>query len=116
MANQKERMKAIIAKDVRDILQFELKGNFGFLTVSDVDVTDDFSYVRIYVSFFNNQEDNFKKLEKTKGYVRSSLCKKIDLRRAPDIAFILDRGFSNEKKIEDILNKEKEAIEALKKM
>ena len=33
MANQQKRIKALIDKNIRDILQFELKNEVGFLTV-----------------------------------------------------------------------------------
>jgi ribosome-binding factor A len=115
MANQKERIKAVIAKDIRDILLYEIKNEIGFVTVTSVDVSDDFSYARVYVSFLSDPDLNFKKLEAAKGYVRSSLAKKIDLRRAPDIGFFIDRGYENEAKIDKLLKKEDEELSKIKK-
>ncbi len=115
MANQQKRIKAVIDKNIRDILLFELKNEVGFLTVTKVDVTDDYSYVRIYVSFFDHPNENFKKLCKAKGFVKSSLAKKISLRRSPEIEFILDDGYFKEKHLDEILNKEKIELEELKK-
>lgn len=113
MSNQKERIKAAIDKDIREILQFEITNNCGFFTVSRIDVTDDLSYVRVYVSFFEHPQDNFEKLQKTKGFVRSSLAKKLNLRRSPDIGFILDDGFFKEKRIEDILKQNKDDADTI---
>ena len=115
MANQQKRIKALIDKNIRDILQFELKNEVGFLTVTSVDVSDDYSFVRIYVSFFTNPNENFKKLSRAKGFVKSSLAKKISLRRSPEIQFILDDGFFKEQRIEKILKKEEEELKEIKK-
>ena len=35
MANQQKRIKALIDKNIRDILQFELKNEVGFLTFTN---------------------------------------------------------------------------------
>ena len=115
MANQQKRIKALIDKNIRDILQFELKNEVGFLTVTSVDVSDDYSFVRIYVSFFTNPNENFKKLCRAKGFVKSSLAKKISLRRSPEIQFILDDGFFKEQRIEKILKQEEQELKEIKK-
>lgn len=115
MANRQVRIKMIIDKNIRDILLKESKNsNIGFITVSNVDVSSDYSYVKVYVSFYFNHEENFNKLLKIKGLVRSLLAKKIKLRRAPEIEFILDRGFATEDKITDLLKKEEEELKNMK--
>ncbi len=115
MANQQKRIKALIDKNIRDILQFELKNEVGLLTVTSVEVSDDYSYVKVFVSFFTNPNDNFKKLCRAKGFVKSSLAKKISLRRSPEIQFILDDGFFKEQRIEKILKKEEQELKDIKK-
>lgn len=116
MANRNKRIQTVIAKDVRDILQFEIRNeNIGFLTVTDVDVSSDYSYVKIFVSFIQDEGKNFEKLCKTKGFVRSSLAKKINLRRTPEIEFVLDRGYSYESRIDQLLKKETKTLEDIKK-
>lgn len=116
MANRQERIKTVIGKDIREILQFELKNeNIGFLTVTNIDVSNDYSYVRIYVSFILDDDKNFAKLEKQRGYVKSLLAKKLNLRRTPEIQFILDKGYEYEDRISNILNKENEELNKIKK-
>ena len=56
MANKNERLKAIIGKDIKDICEFELKNeNIGFFTITDVVVSDDHSYAKVYVSFLRRK-------------------------------------------------------------
>ena len=45
-------------------------------------------------------------LEKSKGFIRSALAKRLDTRRVPEINFVLDEGFK-EAKITELLNKDK---------
>ena len=60
-------------------------------------------------------DENFKKLSRAKGFVKSSLAKKISLRRSPEIQFILDDGFFKEQRIEKILKQEEEELKEIKK-
>lgn len=108
MVNQKERIKADIQKDIREIIQFEMKNeNIGFLTITEIDVNSDLSYVKIYVSFLNHQKENFEKLARKKGFVKSSLAKRLKIRRAPEIVFELDNGYLEEEKISKLLEENK---------
>ena len=50
MSVKQERVAQIILKDVTDIIQFSLKDpSVGFVTITDVQVTNDYSYATIYV-------------------------------------------------------------------
>ncbi len=116
MSNNNERLIADISKAIREIVQYEIKNEtIGFLTITDVKVSSDRSYAKVYVSFFNNGEKNIEKLNKLKGYVRSSLAKKIHTRRVPEITFVLDDSFFKATKVEEAILKDEEDIENMKK-
>ncbi len=116
MSNNKERLAAEISKDLKEIVQFEIKNeNIGFLTITDVVVSSDHSYAKVFVSFFNNQEKNLEKLNRTKGFVRSALSKRLKTRRVPEIEFVLDNSFLNGLKVEQALEKEAEELKKNKK-
>lgn len=116
MSNNNERIIADISKAIREIVQYEIKNEtIGFLTITDVKVSSDRSYAKVYVSFFNNGEKNIEKLNKLKGYVRSSLSKKIHTRRVPEISFVLDDSFFKAEKVEQAILKDEEDIENMKK-
>ena len=67
MSNNNERIIADISKAIREIVQYEIKNEtIGFLTITDVKVSNDRSYAKVYVSFFNNGEKNIEKLNKLK--------------------------------------------------
>lgn len=118
MADRTQRIQSIIGKNISEIIQFELKNpRIGFCTVSEVKVSNDFSYAKVYVSFLGAKypKQNLEELNKTKGYVRSSLAKKLDIRKTPEITFYLDESFSKVDRLDEILKKEQEQIDKMKR-
>ena len=118
MADRTQRIQSIIGKNISEIIQFELRNpKKGFCTVSEVWVSSDFSYARVYVTFLGSKypKQNLEELNKCRGYVRSSLAKKIDIRKTPEITFYLDETYEKVNRLDEILKKESEQIEKMKK-
>lgn len=110
MANKEERIATLIRKNLAEIIQFELKNpHLGFVTIPDVWVSKDISYAKVYVSFINEKdiEEGLEVLNHSKGFIRSSLAKKMDTRRIPEISFVLDEGYKKEERINELLKKAK---------
>ena len=108
MANKQERIATLIRKNIAEIIQFELKNpHLGFLSIPEVKVSKDFSYAKIYVSFFREEDEKMgmEVLEHSKGFIRSSLAKKMDTRRCPELSFVLDDGYKKEERINELLSK-----------
>ena len=108
MANKQERIATLIRKNIAEIIQFELKNpHLGFVSIPEVKVSKDFSYAKIYVSFINEKDENegIEVLEHSKGFIRSSLAKKMDTRRCPELSFALDDGYKREERISELLGK-----------
>ena len=111
-----EKTKSLIARAVRDIVSYEIKNeNVGFMTITDVEVSSDHSYCKMYVSFLNNAKNSIETLNRARGFVRSSLAKKLNFRRVPEIMFVLDDSYEKQARLESLLNKEKEEIDTLNK-
>ncbi len=118
MADRTQRIQSIIGKNISEIIQFELKNpRIGFCTVSEVWVSSDFSYARVYVTFLGAKypKQNLEELNKTRGYVRSSLAKKIDIRKTPEITFYLDETYEKMNHLDEVLKKEFEQLQKMKK-
>ena len=58
-----------------------------------------------------SSNQNLAELNRCKGYVRSSLAKKIDLRKVPELTFLLDDTFYKDERINAALKREEEQIE-----
>ena len=110
MANKQERIATIIRKNLAEIIQIELKNpHLGFVSIPEVKVSKDFSVAKVYVSFFKEEEieEGMAVLEHSKGFIRSSLAKKMDTRRIPELSFVLDDGYKKEERITELLNGKK---------
>lgn len=99
-----EQMK----KELSQIIQFELKDpRVGFVTVTGVEVTGDLQLAKVFVSVMGNDEqkrDTVAALEKAKGFLRSELGKRVQLRHIPDLQFKMDESIEYGNKIESLLN------------
>lgn len=111
MTLRKERIESIIKKELAPIITKHLNDpNLKFVSVTDVEVTNDLSFATIYVSFL---EDRYKvkgmeALEKAKGLLRSEVSKALSTRRTPELIFKLDESGEHGAKIEKILTQIKD--------
>ena len=108
MANRQERIASIIRKNISEIIQFQIRDpNLGFVSIPEVKVSKDFSYADVYVSFIKEEEEkpSMEVLNKAKGFIRSELAGKLDIRRVPEIRFKVDDGWKKEARIDELLKK-----------
>lgn len=110
MADKQERIASIIRKSISEIIQMQVKNpHLGFVSIPEVKVSKDFSCAKVYVSFIIEEqaEEGMKVLEKSKGFIRSELAKRIDIRRCPELSFVLDEAYKKEERITELLNNAK---------
>lgn len=107
MSVKVDRMDGILQKEISSILRLDLKNpKLGFVTVTDVQCTGDLSLAKVYVSFLGKQDRNdagMKILNQSKGFIRSTLAKRIKIRKMPDLVFIQDTSLENGNRIEGII-------------
>lgn len=107
MANKQERIATLIQKNITDIIMFELKNPImRLVSVNSCDVNHDFSLAKIYVSHLDQRKINeaVKDLNDAKGFIRSSLARKMDTYKVPELVFIKDDTFEKGQRIEEIIN------------
>lgn len=102
------RLGEVIKTEVSQIFHREMKDpRMGFVSVTDVEVTQDLSAVRIFVSVLGDEaagKDTMKALDSATGFVRSELGKRIRLRHVPELSFKLDTSIERGSRISKILN------------
>jgi len=103
MTLKAEKIAGIIQKEISEIIQFSLKDpKIGFITV-----TNDLSIAKIYVSFLGQkprEEAGMKALDRSRGYLRSELAKRMTIRKVPELIFKLDDSLERGNKIERIIS------------
>jgi ribosome-binding factor A len=104
-----ERLGHQIRVELAELISRHVKDpRIGFATITRVELTPDLHHARVYVSVLGSQEEQASTIEglsSAAGFLRHEIVHRLDLRRAPELAFILDRGAEAGERIEMILQK-----------
>jgi ribosome-binding factor A len=104
-----ERLADQLRQEIAGMIVRELKDpRLGLVTVTRVELSGDLRHARVLVSVLGDAEAQEKTLEglsSAAGYLRREIGRRLRLRRAPELAFILDRGAEESQKIEALLQK-----------
>ena len=107
MQVKKERLQSLIKKELSQIIFEDVKDpTIGFVTITDVNLTNDYSIARIYVSFLNKNDINdyrLANLNKAKGLIRSKLAKMLAIKKCPELLFVIDDSLAKGNHIDDVL-------------
>ena len=93
-----DRVAQELQKEIAVILQREVKDpRIGMVTVSDVEVSRDLAYAKVFVTFLFDSEPEavklgLKGLEKATPYIRTLLGKAMSLRIVPELNFMYDQS------------------------
>lgn len=107
MAFKKERLEKIIEREIGSIIMRESKDDrLKYVTITYCKLTTDLSVATIYFTVLGNEEQKeatTKSLQEAKGFVRSQLSKKLDIRKTPELVFKYDESNEYGNKIDEIL-------------
>ena len=109
MGLRHEKLQALFLREITDIIQFSLKDpHVGFVTISEVQVTNDLSYAKVFVSFLGQDTRSaagLKALNRAKGFIRSELAKRVRVYKVPELTFVIDKSMENAQRINDIIDR-----------
>ena len=78
------------------------------VTITEVEVSGDLQHCKIFVSIFGQdpkREEAFSGLQAASGFLRGELGRRLQMRRAPEIVFKLDKGMEKGSSVLDLLGK-----------
>lgn len=96
----KKALSTLIKNQIKDPRISEL------LSITQVDVTNDLRYAKVFISVYDDKEkqkDTLKGLESAAGLLRREVGKKIRLRYTPELLFEIDHSIEYGMHIESIL-------------
>ncbi len=112
MGRLKKKREEEYKRALGKIIDLETRDkHFELATVTDLELTDDFKYAKVYVDIPGEEEDKEEAIEKfneDSGFFRTRLAKRLNPRHTPEIDFYLDQGLDKMAKIDEILREEKE--------
>ena len=100
-----QRLESNALRELSMILRQDAKNkHLSSVTVTEVRITNDLSYMTVFYTFYQGKEENYQKaLEDCKGYLRSQLAKKLKARKMPELIFKRDTSLDYGNHINDLL-------------
>jgi ribosome-binding factor A len=107
-----ERIAEEIRHEVSAMMAGELKDPriAGLVTLTEVRVSADLRHARIYVSVLGTQqeqESTIAGLHAAAGFVRRELSARLQLRRSPELHFVLDTSGETGERIDALLREDR---------
>jgi ribosome-binding factor A len=107
-----ERVAGEIRQEISATLAGELKDPrlATFATVTEVRMTPDLKQAKVYVSVMGTEAEQaaaIKGLTAAAGFIRHELSERLQLRRAPELLFLLDRSEEYGQHIDELLRRTK---------
>ena len=93
-----ERVAALIRREISELLINGIRDervHQGMVSITNVEVSGDLQHCKIFVSVLADDEarkDVMEGLQAASGYLRGELGRRLQMRRAPEVVFQLDRG------------------------
>lgn len=106
-----ERVAALIRRETSELLIHGIRDervHQGMVSITEVEVSGDLQHCKIFVSIYGEDADKQNVLEGLKaasGYLRGELGRRLQMRRAPEVVFQLDRGIEKGTTVLHLLNR-----------
>ncbi|MBI4367920.1 MAG: 30S ribosome-binding factor RbfA [Candidatus Omnitrophica bacterium] len=97
----KHELASVFARGLRD-------PRIGFVTVTDVQVSDDLKHARVFYSVLGTEEkkaETAEGLEQARGFLQRDLAHNLKLRFTPRLSFCQDASLEEGMKIDGIIKK-----------
>lgn len=107
MAFKKERMEKILEREISNTIFQDIKDErIKFVTVTNVSLTNDLSLATVFYTVYGNENQvnaTIEALNEAKGFIRTILSKKLEVKKTPDLRFKYDESYEQGNRIDSIL-------------
>ena len=105
-----EKVAHLMRREIAEILQQKLRDPrvSAMVSVTDVEVTNDLSFARVFVSIMGSPEEiatSLKALGHAAGFVRHELGSRLGLREVPEVRFVHDESLDRGARVEELLKR-----------
>jgi ribosome-binding factor A len=108
MSLRNERVRKELMRDISEILQREIRGLLGVVSIVDIEVAGDNSYAKVFYSILGSDEQKAQTIETINANVsriRYEVGKRIRLRVTPELRFIYSDSLEQASRVNDLLDK-----------
>ncbi|MBF0558545.1 MAG: 30S ribosome-binding factor RbfA [Nitrospirae bacterium] len=106
-----QRLGILLREEIADIIMRKVKDpRLGFVTVTDVELSEDLKIARAFISVLKDEEKEttLEILNAAKGLVRSEVSKRVRVKFIPTIEFRIDASVARGDRIDRLLNEIRE--------
>jgi ribosome-binding factor A len=106
------RLSGEMRKVIAEIIRTQVKDpRISDLTsVTEVHVTEDLKYAKVYISVYGDSQSTFEALQSAKGFIRREVGKSIKMRITPELIFekddSIEKGIYMSSLIDKVINNE----------
>ncbi len=106
-----ERVAALIRREISHLLINGIRDERvqqAMITITEVQVSGDLQHCKVFVSIYGDENQTkfvMNGLDAASGFLRGELGRKLQLRRAPEIVFQLDRGLEKGTSVLNLLER-----------
>lgn len=103
-----ERVRKELMREISEILRMEVRGLEGIVSITDVEVSHDNSFAKVFYSVFGSDEQKEKSvniINQNVSKIRFEVGKRIRLRLTPELRFIQDNSIERGSRVNEILEK-----------
>lgn len=108
-SNRAAKLAGILKKKISEIIQTDLKDpRIGFVTITEVEVSGDLRYVKVYFTVLGNEKEKKSAvigLKHATGFIRQLIAKGVELKFVPEIVFKFDEAYERERQINELLER-----------
>lgn len=98
-----ERVASTIRQVIADELVEMAGEDFAYVSVTEVEVDPELTRARVYLSTLDQSEEDIEGVRANTARIRKAVARKANLRRTPELTFLVDPGITQGAKIEQIL-------------
>lgn len=108
MPYKKERLEKQIERELGNIILTDVKDErIRFVSITNVNLTGDLSIATVFFTVFGTEEqkeNSSKVLKEAYGFIRSTLARRINVKKVPELIFKYDHSLEQGERIEKILS------------
>lgn len=113
--SRQDKVQEALKREISSIIQYKLNDpRLGFVTITNVEITKDLRYAKVFFSVLG-KEEQYKKtkqaLASALGFIRKEVATHLELRFVPELSFREDKTGEYSVRIEEVLHQIKESDE-----
>lgn len=108
MNQRQARVADLLQRELSDIIRRDVRDpRVGLASVSSLKVGRDLGHAKVQISVLDEDEEARQEaidaLTNARGFIRSLLARRVQLRTVPQLSFHLDRGAEHSQRINELL-------------